>query len=256
VDLDPGRRGDRRNARAICRPPDVLGVQERDLFPLGEAQAAPGSHLQRHRRHAATMTKPARAHRWRHATGRRCVLARHALGNPMPELPLDMTVRRRPPRRPHRRSPCRRCHRSRRTPHTPLSLRRCDDRLSPPSSARPPSPHHQEQRSPAWPSTSRPPAPTCSPSPPSPRRSGARSGPNNPSERLNREIRRRTDVVGIFPDRDALIRLDAVLAEQHDDWTEGRRYLGLDVLARSRIRPVPDTDDTSTEEVTIRALSA
>jgi putative transposase len=47
-----------------------------------------------------------------------------------------------------------------------------------------------------------------------------------------------------------------VLAEQHDDWTEGRRYLGLDVLARSRIRPVPDTDDTSTEEVTIRALSA
>jgi len=78
---------------------------------------------------------------------------------------------------------------------------------------------------------------------------------NNPNERLNREIRRRTDVVGIFPDRDALIRLvGAVLAEQHDEWTEMRRYIGLDVLARCRIA-VLDGDQT-TEEVPLAAITA
>jgi putative transposase len=78
---------------------------------------------------------------------------------------------------------------------------------------------------------------------------------NNPQERLNREIRRRTDVVGIFPDRASLIRLvGAVLAEQHDEWTEMRRYIGLDILAKSRLTLI-DTP-TTTQEVTMTAISA
>ena len=76
-------------------------------------------------------------------------------------------------------------------------------------------------------------------------------------ERLNREIRRRTDVVGIFPDRNSVIRLiGAVLAEQHDEWAEGRRYFGLDVLGRARLTLIDNTDHNQEAAPVINAISA
>jgi transposase-like protein len=60
-------------------------------------------------------------------------------------------------------------------------------------------------------------------------------------ERLNKEIKRRTDVVGIFPNDRAVVRLvGAILAEQNEEWQIARRYFSAESLAK--LHPAPSSD--------------
>ena len=66
-----------------------------------------------------------------------------------------------------------------------------------------------------------------------PREHWAQIASTNPLERVNREIKRRADVVGIFPNDEAIIRLvGALMLETNDEWTVARRYMSLETLAR------------------------
>jgi putative transposase len=68
----------------------------------------------------------------------------------------------------------------------------------------------------------------------------------NPLERFNREIGRRTEVVGIFPDDRALIRLAGMLCiDANDEWLVGRRYLSAESIALV----LAGRDDRTDEEI-------
>ena len=134
-------------------------------------------------------------------------------------------------RRPRTWSP-RPCARSSPSPHAeavpdPAARGRADPRRPVPEGRR---------------ASSTAPRPTCSRTPRSPGRHWRKIASTNPLERINKEIKRRSNVVGIFPDDASVIRLvGAVLLDQHDDWAIAeRRYLERGIHGPHRHRPRGD----------------
>ena len=67
----------------------------------------------------------------------------------------------------------------------------------------------------------------------------AQIAPTNPLERVNKEIKRRADVIGIFPNDAAVIRLvGALMQEQHDKWAVSRRDMTLEAIGSVSQNPV------------------
>ncbi len=78
----------------------------------------------------------------------------------------------------------------------------------------------------------------------------------NPLERVNREIGRRTDVVGIFPNDQALIRLAASIVIEQNDWLVGRRYLSQHSLESLLTGDKDDREREKTEEEVLALTAA
>ena len=79
---------------------------------------------------------------------------------------------------------------------------------------------------------------TCSPTWNSRSQHRTKLHSTNPLERLNKEVKRRADVVGIFPNEDSIVRLvGAVLMEHNDDWQTQNRYMQIEGFAESADKP-------------------
>ena len=248
--------GARRARRGVPQPPlegDYPLPLARRQAPQGQrprprALEGPGGRLRGPR------DRPPRGDRDRHRRDRDRglldrVLPLASLSRPRGRPPLRL----RPPRgpeggdRPDPRLPLAALHGPLRPQHAgPLPAKRTRARRSRPArglrrrrlSSRPSASSGDGDRAasaqpcPRSPSSSRPPRRTCSPSTASPRRTGRSCARTNPLERLNKEIGRRSDVVGIFPNDASAIRLSgALLIEQNDEWLVSRRYLSAESIS-------------------------